>query len=260
MTGIECVSAAGVAVPPLLIFKAKHTNTAWIPTQTPPKWRFLTSNSGWTSDSHGYEWLTAVFEPFTRPEDPTTRRLLIMDGHSSHITANVIAFCMQNAIDLTILPPHCSHILQPLDVGVFAPLKRALASETDTALRLSSSHIPRIQWVEMYIRARAKAITTGNILAGWRGAGLLPLSPISVLERLPAKTAPVASQPHTPPQQTDLDLSLLDSSLPDGTQLREANALLNSAIKAVEGLPPPVKRYTKRMTRFTELANSENVA
>ena len=260
ITGIECVSAAGVAVPPLLIFKAKHTNTAWIPTQTPPKWRFSTSNSGWTSDSHGYEWLTAVFEPSTRPEDPTTRRLLIMDGHSSHITANVIAFCMQNAIDLMILPPHCSHILQPLDVGVFAPLKRALASETDAALRLSSSYIPRIQWVEMYIRARAKAITTGNILAGWRGAGLLPLSPISVLERLPAKTTPVASLPHTPPQQTDLDLSLLDSSPPDGTQLREANALLNSAIKAVEGLPSPVKRYTERMTRFTELANSENVA
>jgi hypothetical protein len=111
MTAIECGSAAGVTVPLLLIFKAKHTNTAWIPAQTPRDWRFSTSSSGWTSDSHGYEWLTTVFEPSTRPEDPTTRRLLIMDGHSSHITANVIASCMQKAIDLLILPPHCSHIL-----------------------------------------------------------------------------------------------------------------------------------------------------
>jgi len=110
------------------IFKAKHTNDAWIPAQAPRDWRFSTSSSGWTSDSHGYEWLTRVFEPLTRPQDPTTRRLLIMDGHSSHVTANVIAFCIKNAIDLLILPPHTSHILQPLDVGVFAPLKRALAS------------------------------------------------------------------------------------------------------------------------------------
>jgi hypothetical protein len=28
MTAIECVSAAGALVPPLLIFKAKHTNTS----------------------------------------------------------------------------------------------------------------------------------------------------------------------------------------------------------------------------------------
>ena len=259
ITGIECVSAAGVAVPPLLIFKAKHTNTAWIPAQTPAKWRFSTSNSGWTSDSHGYEWLTTVFEPLTRPEDPTTRRLLTMDGHSSHITANVIAFCMQNAIDLMILPPHCSHILQPLDVGVFAPLKRALASETDAALQLDSGRISRVEWVEMYIRARTKALTASNILAGWRGAGLEPLSPLSVLAKLPTRTTQAAQIPHTPPQQLDLDLSLLDSSPPDGTELREANALLNLTIKAVEGLPSPVKRYTERMTCAFETTHSENV-
>jgi len=33
---IECIGASGVALPPLLIFKAKHTNTAWIPRSTPP--------------------------------------------------------------------------------------------------------------------------------------------------------------------------------------------------------------------------------
>jgi hypothetical protein len=139
------MSAAGVAIALLLIFKAKHTNTGWIPAQTPQDWRFSTSSSGWTSDSHSYEWLTTVFEPLIKPKDPTARRLLIMDGHSSHITTNVIAFCMRNAIDLLILPPHCSHILQPLDVGVFAPLKRALASETDATLRLDTGRIPRVK-------------------------------------------------------------------------------------------------------------------
>ena len=52
---------------------------------------------------------------------------------------------MQNAIDLLILPPHTLHMLQPLDVSIFAPLKRALAAETDAAARLDSGRIPRVE-------------------------------------------------------------------------------------------------------------------
>jgi len=166
---------------------------------------------------------------------------------------------MQNAIDLMILPPHCSHILQPLDVGVFAPLKRALACETDAVNRLDSGRVSRVEWTQMYIRARAKALTTSNILAGWRGAGLLPLSPISVLDKLPSRVTAAASPPHTPPQQADLDLSLLSSSPPNGTELREANALFNSTIRALQDAPSPTKRYAERMTRAFELTNSENM-
>jgi hypothetical protein len=36
ITAIECIGASGVVLPPLLIFKAKHTNTGWIPQLTPP--------------------------------------------------------------------------------------------------------------------------------------------------------------------------------------------------------------------------------
>jgi len=64
------------------------------------------------------------------------RRLLIMDRHSSYITANVIAYCMQHAINLLILLPHMSHVLQLLDVSIFLLLKHALAVETDAASRL----------------------------------------------------------------------------------------------------------------------------
>ena len=50
-----------------------------------------------------------------------------MDGHSSHITANVIAYCIEHMIDLLILPPHMLHMLQPLDVSMFSPVLTAKA-------------------------------------------------------------------------------------------------------------------------------------
>ena len=80
---------------------------------------------------HGYEWLIIIFEPNTHPEDHTQQHLFIMDGHSNHITANFIAFCIEYLINLFILFPHILHFFQPFDVGVFAPLKHTLAEKTD---------------------------------------------------------------------------------------------------------------------------------
>jgi hypothetical protein len=44
ITAIECLSASETAVPPLLISKAKHTETGRIPAKAPPDWRFSTSH------------------------------------------------------------------------------------------------------------------------------------------------------------------------------------------------------------------------
>ena len=44
VTAIECIAASGVALPPLVIFRAQYTNSGWIPASTPPNWRFSTSN------------------------------------------------------------------------------------------------------------------------------------------------------------------------------------------------------------------------
>lgn len=47
--------------------------------------------------------------------------LLIMDGYSSHTGDSRIdldTFCTGNRIVIITLPPHTTHILQPLDVGI----------------------------------------------------------------------------------------------------------------------------------------------
>ena len=49
------------------------------------------------------------FEPSTREKADGAYRLLIRDGHDSHITGEWIAHCMDYKIVLMILPPH-SHI------------------------------------------------------------------------------------------------------------------------------------------------------
>ncbi|KFZ03577.1 hypothetical protein V502_10831 [Pseudogymnoascus sp. VKM F-4520 (FW-2644)] len=97
ITVIECVNAAGGALSLMVIFKAKDTNSRWIPENAPANWQFSTSSSGWTSNSYGLEWLRTVFEPESRQKSGDKPRLLIADGHASHITANMIALLLKSS-------------------------------------------------------------------------------------------------------------------------------------------------------------------
>jgi DDE superfamily endonuclease len=77
-------------------------------------------------------------------------------------------------IVLGLLPPHSSHLLQPLDVGIFAPLKMAISQRQTHLYRTGFRHIQKAEWLEHYIKARHVAITEKNVLSAWRGAGLFP--------------------------------------------------------------------------------------
>jgi len=70
-----------------------------------------------------------------------TPSLLILDGHSTH-TKNlaVIDLARENAETL-VLPPHCSHRLQPLDVSFMKPLSTFYNQECEKWLR---SHPERV--------------------------------------------------------------------------------------------------------------------
>ena len=112
--------------------------------------------------------------------------------------------------------------------------------------------------MEMFIRARAKAVKRDNILSGWRGAGLVPNNPQKVLHYLPRNSTQVISQLITPPEGRTLNFSLLKSSPPDGTELRESNILLDSIVAQTPGFPSPAKKYIARVTRMTETLTAEN--
>ena len=175
-----------------------------------------------------------------------------MDGHGSHITGKLIAACICKSIDLLIMPPHCSHVLQPLDVGVFGPLKKFHSQEVDKYSRQSISRITRNFWVDIYIQIRARAFTKSNIQAAWKGSGLVPYNRSRVLRNLPGLPPPSTPPPATPNVYIlpGMDLSALNSSPPSGTQLRESNRVFNESISTL--ISTPTRRYASRMTTLLE--------
>jgi hypothetical protein len=51
----------------------------------------------------------------------TNRHLLILDGHGSHVTFEVIEQVNEFGLDMIPLPSHTSHAFQLVDVACFKP-------------------------------------------------------------------------------------------------------------------------------------------
>ena len=56
---------------------------------------------------------------------------IILDGHKSHLTLEVIQKAKEHGVDMLSLPSHTSHVLQPLDVACFKPFKTAFRAYRD---------------------------------------------------------------------------------------------------------------------------------
>jgi hypothetical protein len=82
------------------------------------------------------------------------------------------------------MPPHSSHLLQPLDVGCFSPLKRAYSCEIESLIRHHVNHITKLEFLPAFKAAFTQSFTAANICSSFRGAGLVPLQPDVVLSKL----------------------------------------------------------------------------
>ena len=188
VTAIECISANGRSLLPMIIWPATTHQSNWTTFPT-PGWHYACSESGYTESKISLEWLKRVFDPQTKEQAKQSPRVLICDGFGTHETLEVLEFCFENNIILCRLPSHTSHKLQPCDVGVFAPLKAAYRDEADRLLRGGANTVGEEHLTSLYSPAREKAFTKRNITAAWAATGLFPFNPDRVLRATPKPPA-----------------------------------------------------------------------
>lgn len=72
---IECISATGRYLSPLVIFKEKSVQQQWFPLDLKPfsDWEFTATENGWTNNAVAVEWLEKIFlHKLSLPTLPTT--------------------------------------------------------------------------------------------------------------------------------------------------------------------------------------------
>ena len=115
----------------------------WLTESVPENDFFMASSErGWANDQLGMEWLNKVFEPVTASKG-LRRRLLIVDGHASHVKFRAPAAMRAPSDWGTHLPPHITHRLQPVDVGVISRLALPIPPSSPKCQSAGSVAFPR---------------------------------------------------------------------------------------------------------------------
>jgi hypothetical protein len=114
-------------------------------------------------------------------------RLLLFDGHGSHLIKEVVSFCQKHKIVLLCLPSHLTYILQPCDVGAFGPLAEAYRKVLFRKTKWGAGYsIDKLMFLEILREARNMSFTEHNIKSSWEKTGLFPFDPEVVIGSLPA--------------------------------------------------------------------------
>jgi hypothetical protein len=210
ITLLACICADGSHIEPSLIYQSASSTIqdSWLQAFDPDDHRayFSSSPSGWTNNDIGLAWLKQVFDRSTKPKAGRSYRLLILDGHGSHLTMDFIEYCDRNRILLAIYPPHSTHTLQPLDVVMFKPLSLAYSNQVAAFMERCQglTSISKRDFYPMFIAAWEASFKEETILKAFKATGLSPLEPEVILRRF--------NQPAQSGQSSDSDSSALSAS------------------------------------------------
>jgi hypothetical protein len=224
VTTIECINASGWALPPLIIMPGKLHQASWY-RDIPDNWTLAVSDNGWTTDQLGLAWLKR-FDELTASRTAGVYRLLIVDGHSSHATPEFDQYCAEHKIISLCMPAHSSHLLQPLDVSCFAPLKQAYGHEVTELARNHIFHVDKQDFLAIYTRIRPAVFTESTIKSGFEATGLVPYCPDRVLSSLT-----VVRTPSPPAQEADSEGSWAAETPHTVVQLQQQARLIRDRLR-----------------------------
>jgi hypothetical protein len=253
-TAITCVSGDGFDVPPFLLVQGLCHLASWYTEGgIPDEWAIKPTSNGWTDNETGLDWIKH-FDKHTKARTKGGYRMLVLDGHESHQSVDFEAYCKEHNIVPICLPPHSSHITQPLDVGFFSPLKKAYGKEINMFIQAHINNITKIEFFLGFHAAYTQSMTVSNIMGGFRGAGLIPFDPQAVISKLDVKL-----RTPTPTRPPEANADPWVSQTPHNpTEALSQSTLVKDRISGHQGSSPaPIFSAVKQLAKGVEtLAHS----
>ena len=205
ITVLACIGIEDAPIPPVILYQGATVQKSWTAVMEAdvPQLAEVTE-SGWVNGVMMKKWLEAVFDPYTRDRVPRgKRRLLILDGHDTHVKVDFLEACWSRNISCLILPSNMTNIFQPLDVAFFNQLKRSYHSKCEEhLLHTSSTTLSKGLFWRWHQQAWKETAVGRFIRPGWKKSGLWPLDAemMGVKEDLPCTPPPdpIKIEPPTP--------------------------------------------------------------
>jgi 4-hydroxybenzoate polyprenyltransferase len=179
-TVLGFVSAGGLIAPPNMLVKGQRIQTQ-LRAVCPAGMRVSCSPKGYISAACFYEY-SNFFVSWLRARGGLgghQKHLILLDGHSSHLyNIDFMKLMRANNISVASLPPHTTHILQPLDDVPFANLKKVWNSNLlDKNEVVTGRKLTKEEVMHMFMETWNEAVTPETVKAGFRNTGMWPADP-----------------------------------------------------------------------------------
>ena len=167
-----CASAAGQSIPPLIIFSKGMPAGRRFQDEGPINAAYSHSDSGFIDRQMYTDWFNKVFLRHAPRERPL---LLLQDGATAHISADLIDSAIANEVILLCFPPKLTHILQPCDVVIYRKMKAEVSKIMRQVkmlrgdLWVNKSKVPAV-----FREALDNAFTPAIIREAFRKCGIYP--------------------------------------------------------------------------------------
>lgn len=172
-------NAAGDLAPPMVVFNYERIPNSVV-NLMPPKWGIGKSQNGWMTGETFFEYICNIFYPWLVECNVEFPIILYVDGHTSHLTYHLSEFCSEKGIILIALYPNATHILQPMDIGVFHPLKAAWRNGVHE-WKLEHGHkLKKEHFAGLLNDVIKKGITKTTLENAFKASGLCPLNPDAI--------------------------------------------------------------------------------
>lgn len=216
-TVLFCASATGSFMPPLVVYKGKVFMDAWA-SNGPRNAAYSVSESGYMHDANFEQWFINVFVAETKTYEKPV--VLLFDGHNSHLTYMTVKTAIDNQVVLVCLPPHTSHALQPLDVGVFKAVKskwRKILEDYFNAARVQK-RAQKFHSVDKskFPRLLAKLwpqLAADHVVNGFKKSGLVPVNRAAIASKIIEETS--SSDSNAPTPRKSLKKAIFDMLSPE---------------------------------------------
>ena len=204
---LACGSATGQAIPPMVIFSGKHFNYDLAEGEVPGTFYGM-SDSGWMDQDLFSKWFTSHFLKHAVPGRPL---LLLLDGHSSHYTLELIQTASEKDVIIFCLPPHATADSQPLDTSVFGPLKSYWSQACLEYMFSNPGHVvTKFQFSSLFRQAWSKGMSIDNLYAGFKKTGVYPFNPEAILKNCSESMATGDDSPGDDPPEDEPASSIPD--------------------------------------------------
>jgi hypothetical protein len=134
------------------------------------------------------------FDPATKEKAAGRTRVLLMDGHGSHYTLELLEYARANNIVILGYPPYCTHVLQGLDVVCFAKMKTEFRHEIRTFEDLHKAKVKKGDFTGVFGRAFLRAFTKESVEAAFRATGIHPFNPDVIPEKAVKASLPTSTK------------------------------------------------------------------